>query len=262
MSSKLQTDLRVALLVTADSTLARCIIASLTGNGFAYHLPIAVNPAQAREQLQNLRDAAGEAPIAPCAILMDESAIEPAEWAACVYELARLAPLVLVSGASRLEILLHPAPAVDSPAAALDRPERADLRRLLAAGAVEWVPRTEFAAEIAVALLRRHAGRATSDSLAELAAQSPDVVRFRGESREFSEILRHEINNPLTGILGNAELLLARRGRLPEAVIARLETIAQLAVRLRETIRQLSEACEQSLALQQAHSTRRPRLVR
>jgi signal transduction histidine kinase len=44
------------------------------------------------------------------------------------------------------------------------------------------------------------------------------------------------LNNPLTGILGNAELLLSeiRRksdGRLPQGAPQRLETIAALAVR-------------------------------
>lgn len=29
--------------------------------------------------------------------------------------------------------------------------------------------------------------------------------------RDFAEVLRHELNNPLTGILGNAELLLLSR---------------------------------------------------
>jgi nitrogen-specific signal transduction histidine kinase len=59
-------------------------------------------------------------------------------------------------------------------------------------------------------------------------------------SHDFGEMLRHEVNNPLTGILGNAELLLARRERLTARDIERLETIAELAVRLRETIRRLS----------------------
>ncbi len=64
-------------------------------------------------------------------------------------------------------------------------------------------------------------------------------------SRDFGEILRHEVNNPLTGILGNAELLLARRDGLPQAAIERVETIAGLAVRLRETVRRLSHAWDE-----------------
>ncbi|HME13050.1 MAG TPA: histidine kinase dimerization/phospho-acceptor domain-containing protein, partial [Candidatus Acidoferrum sp.] len=66
------------------------------------------------------------------------------------------------------------------------------------------------------------------------------------EGEDFGEVLRHELNNPLTGILGNAELLLAeiRRsddGRLPPGGLQRLETITALAVRMRETIRRISQ---------------------
>lgn len=65
----------------------------------------------------------------------------------------------------------------------------------------------------------------------------------------FGELLRHELNNPLTGILGNAELLLAEArklqgGSFSEVGLKRLETIATLAVRMRETVRRLSQACE------------------
>jgi signal transduction histidine kinase len=57
------------------------------------------------------------------------------------------------------------------------------------------------------------------------------------------------LNNPLTGILGNAELLLAEihkkdDGKLPHGGRQRVETIAALAVRLRETVRRLSQEWE------------------
>ena len=61
-------------------------------------------------------------------------------------------------------------------------------------------------------------------------------------------MLRHELNNPLTGILGNAELLLVELHRknieLPSSLEGRLETIASLAVRMRETVRNLSQEWE------------------
>ena len=67
-------------------------------------------------------------------------------------------------------------------------------------------------------------------------------------TRDFGEVLRHELNNPLTGILGNAELLLAELRRrnidLPKQAVLRLETIATLAVRMRETVRRLSQDWE------------------
>src|SRR5271168_5281786 len=80
-----------------------------------------------------------------------------------------------------------------------------------------------------------------------------------GAGDDFGEVLRHELNNPLTGILGNAELLLAeiRRGndnRLPLGGLQRLETIAALAVRLRETIRRLSQEWE----VRNAAATKKP----
>jgi DNA-binding NtrC family response regulator len=79
----------------------------------------------------------------------------------------------------------------------------------------------------------------------------------RGKSGEaFGEVPRHELNNPLTGILGNAELLLAevRRkddGRMPRGGQQRLETIGALAVRLRETVRRLSQDWEAHQCLTQ-----------
>lgn len=84
---------------------------------------------------------------------------------------------------------------------------------------------------------------------AEEAAKMSLSPRDENNQEAFGETLRHELNNPLTGILGNAELLLAevRRkndGQLPNGGQQRLETIAALAVRLRETVRRLSQDWE------------------
>jgi signal transduction histidine kinase len=72
---------------------------------------------------------------------------------------------------------------------------------------------------------------------------------FDVNRRGVGEVLRHALNNPLTGILGNAELLLAEihrndDGQLPYGGRQRLETIAALAVRLRETVRRPSQEWE------------------
>jgi signal transduction histidine kinase len=65
------------------------------------------------------------------------------------------------------------------------------------------------------------------------------------DARDFGEVLRHELNNPLTGILENAELLLVEvhwhRIELPPNGETRRQRNAALAVRMRETIRKLSE---------------------
>jgi signal transduction histidine kinase len=58
---------------------------------------------------------------------------------------------------------------------------------------------------------------------------------------EWLEDLRHEINNPLTGILGNAEMLLGSRERLPAPVAQRLEAIVSLALKLRSSVLHLTQ---------------------
>jgi signal transduction histidine kinase len=49
--------------------------------------------------------------------------------------------------------------------------------------------------------------------------------------------VRHEINNPLTGVIGQAQLLL--REELSASARRRVETIDQLAARIRDTVAQL-----------------------
>jgi signal transduction histidine kinase len=95
---------------------------------------------------------------------------------------------------------------------------------------------------------RRLRSFATTPPLERSSGATVTLAELRLDGRDFGEVLRHELNNPLTGILGNAELLLleTRRGKLdlPLQTLQRLETIAELAVRMRETVRQLSDRWE------------------
>jgi signal transduction histidine kinase len=123
-----------------------------------------------------------------------------------------------------------------APVIVVAAPERqSELTALLTSGVVDFVARTGKFVPVAVGLVERRI-RAKTGILDPSGRVSCDW------SADFGEILRHEVNNPLTGILGNAEMLLARRDRLPASAIERLETIAHLAVRLRETVRRLSSA--------------------
>jgi signal transduction histidine kinase len=113
---------------------------------------------------------------------------------------------------------------------------------LIAAGVADYVPPDEECIEVALGLLERRLSRA--QRIAESTA-----VFAKDWGKDFAELLRHELNNPLTGILGNAELLLAEitrknDGRLPHGGLERVETIAALAMRMRETVRQLSQEWE------------------
>jgi signal transduction histidine kinase len=126
-----------------------------------------------------------------------------------------------------------------APVIVVAAPERqSELAALLTSGVADFVVRAGNFVPVAVGLVERRIRLARMGML-------EDSGRMNGNwSANFGELLRHEVNNPLTGILGNAEMLLARRDRLPASAIERLETIAHLAVRLRETVRRLSSAAE------------------
>jgi signal transduction histidine kinase len=124
--------------------------------------------------------------------------------------------------------------------------QQSELAFLVESGAADFVERAGGCFPIALELVERRLRQAQQAVVQEQQSGSTKDL-LTGE--DFGEVLRHEMNNPLTGILGNAELLLAevRRkndGRLPHGGQQRLETIAALAVRLRETVRRLSQECE------------------
>ena len=59
------------------------------------------------------------------------------------------------------------------------------------------------------------------------------------EIAELVAVVRHEINNPLTGVIGQAQLLL--REELNPTARRRVETIEQLAGRIRDTVARLRD---------------------
>lgn len=119
-----------------------------------------------------------------------------------------------------------------------------ELAPLVAAGAADFVERSDDCLAAALEMVDRRLRQAR-----HLLPLGRPLTEAQHNGEALGEIIRHEMNNPLTGILGNAELLLAevRRkndGSLPLGGQQRLETIAALAVRLRETVRRLSQECE------------------
>ena len=119
---------------------------------------------------------------------------------------------------------------------------QAEFSSWIAQGDVEFVSKVgDFVALVAAFIARRLRWAELADSAIGLP--------WRELPPDFASILRHEINNPLTGILGNAELLLSNlREKIPPGALQRLETVVDLAVRLRETTRRLSNAWERDHA--------------
>ena len=164
---------------------------------------------------------------APCVILLDDELLLGAPLCEFLRQLTKTAPVVLLAAAER----------------------QTEILRMVAEGEVEFVARRGDFIPLAACLLERRLRWARRSALTRGSPweDMPDDV---------AEIFRHEINNPLTGILGNAELLLSHGVRLPAADTQRLQTVVDLAVRLRETIRRLSDAWDSQTRLPKSAAPR------
>lgn len=149
------------------------------------------------------------------AILIDDELVQGQPLAEALRPFTSLAPVILLAVPER-------------------QPEAA---RMVSDGDVEFVARTGDFIPLAAALLARRIRWAQRSEL--LLAPSLAAVES-----DLGTIFRHEINNPLTGILGNVELVLSHKERLVPVDAQRLQTVVDLAVRLRESIRRLSNAFE------------------
>lgn len=204
-------------LGTSDANLAPRLRAELWKIGDLAPMSVALNLAQLRAQVGR-----SHAQV----IVLEDSLLDPSDWhdkarpEEKLHEFASAAPVVLLVQPENLSRFAH----FMTNWAALECVTRAgDFLPLLAAFTERQIRRIEMRFEISAANT----------------GQFPEA-----RPRDFSEIFRHEINNPLTGILGNAEMVLAHRERLPASAIQRLQTVVDLAVRLRETTRRLSQSWE------------------
>jgi signal transduction histidine kinase len=202
---------RTIFIVSADSAVTQGCIQELDALGGHYLIRTANSVELARRQFHH---------TTPAVVFLDESAVgaskggDSLEFA--VASLTGTSPVVVAAAPANQVLLAF----------------------LITSGAVDFVARTDCFLPIAAGLLDRRV---------RMAERVSGMIDFpnNDSAGDFGEILRHEVNNPLTGILGNTELLLARRDGLPPSAIERLETIAELAVRLRETVRRLSNAWEE-----------------
>jgi signal transduction histidine kinase len=197
------------LIVCGDSNLTRTFIEELLLSGCPLRAPLAATLVQANRMLER---------CCPTVIFLDSSALGADEGGIAlqrtVGSLTEHAPVVVAASAEHQEMLAF----------------------LIRSGAADLVARVGNFLPVAAGLVARRA------RIAKLIHSEGFTGRIRPD--DFGELLRHEVNNPLTGILGNAELLLERRSQLPQYAVDRLETITELAVRLRETIRRLSDQWE------------------
>jgi len=203
---------RTIFIISADAIVAQACIDELAAFDACYRTLSANSVESARQSF---------ARTPPSVVFLDESSIDPLHvgetLGSAVAMLAEKAPVVVAAAPEK----------------------QRDLAFLITAGAVDFVARTSHFPPIVAGMLDRRM---------RIAERVAGMIRFTRDEMagDFGEILRHEVNNPLTGILGNTELLLARRDGLPPGAVERLQTIAELAVRLRETVRRLSNAWDES----------------
>jgi len=215
------------LLISHDEALCSAVRTALQRSEPACHVAAVANFAAARN---------AAAQLSPDLIVLQDSSLKPS---ASSSPGARPVPLADIVAAL----------AGFAPVVVLGKEPPVSLSALIASGAADFVTADELHFPDAAACVEKHLHSAllllpqSSDAGAPLSA--PEFAR----DETFAELLRHELNNPLTGILGNAELLLAEMRRQTSGPfsapgVKRLETIAALAVRMRETVRRLSLACE------------------
>ena len=222
----MQTMEPTVLLISHDTAVCAAVRAALGSTAPSCHVASVASFAAARHSV---------ADRAPNVIVLQESSLRPA-----AEKNSRPSPLADVVAAL----------AGFAPVVILGKEEPPEsLAALIAAGTADFIQAGESHLSAATACVekRLHFARRLADELSQ--SGGPLALPDLAQQENFGELLRHELNNPLTGILGNAELLLAEMRRqngsqLSEAGMKRLETIAALAVRMRETVRRLSQAFE------------------
>jgi two-component system, NtrC family, sensor kinase len=80
---------------------------------------------------------------------------------------------------------------------------------------------------------------AAVDTEGQLRARIAEYEARLGEMTELIARVRHEINNPLTGVLGQSQLLL--REELNDKARKRAQAIEELAKRIRDVVAQLRQ---------------------
>ena len=94
--------------------------------------------------------------------------------------------------------------------------------------------------EIVVMVAREILARADAEGRAEDAEQAKGSLERQATLGRYMVEMRHAMNNALTSVLGNSELLLLEPGSLSAEGLAQMETIRNMALRIHEIMQRFS----------------------
>jgi signal transduction histidine kinase len=192
------------LLGVADNGLAKTLASQLMASTPEATIVTASSLPELRELLTGSH---------PGVVFLDTDVLSGRSISEAVRQLSIVAPLIILTSVNN----------------------QAEIAKLIPSSNVDFIGRVGEFIPVAIALIERRLKKLEINSISEAEP---------GSVTQLGELFRHEINNPLTGILGNAELVLAHRDHLSPMDVQRLQTVVDLAVRLRESIRRISSQYE------------------
>lgn len=136
----------------------------------------------------------------PAVIFLDTDLLSGRSISEAVRQFSTIAPLIVLTSVNN----------------------QAEMATLIPSSNVDFIGRVGEFIPIATALIERRLKKSDME-IHSVADTAPESVAQLGE------LFRHEINNPLTGILGNAELVLAHRDHLSPVDAQRLQTVVDSA---------------------------------
>jgi len=141
---------------------------------------------------------------------------------------------------------------VVSDCAATARSIRTELPRILVVRQYEaW---TDTLVLLATEVLRR----AEAVARARRAEETNGILRRHAVLGQYVLDMRHSMNNALTSVLGNSELLLLEPGALAAEARAQIDTIRHMALRMHEILQRFS-SLEKEMTVVQSEVRREPR---
>jgi signal transduction histidine kinase len=113
--------------------------------------------------------------------------------------------------------------------------------------------------DVLILLAREALQRANAEARASRAEQANAKLQTQATLGRYMLEMRHGLNNALTSVLGNSELLLLEPGTLSSGVRSQIETIRHMSLRMHEILQRFS-SLEKELKVVNLHAAKEDKL--